>query len=515
MSTPSVEATLQQENTLGFSKIDRCLFVVIAVSLVFRLFFMGSSDLLVEEAYYWNYAQHLDFGYLDHPPMVALLIKLSTTLLGNTSLGIRITSIVCWLIMAFFSFKLSNLIQRGSGRYCLFFLSMLPFFFLQSLVITPDQPLVACWSAALYCLYRSIVLNEAKYWYAVGVCLGLGMISKYTIALLGPATLLYLGVVPSARQWFSRKEPYIAVFIATLFFTPVLYWNATHDWASFVFQGSRRLESDFYFSFHHFIGLLIVFLFPPGIWSLWRLMRGNLADVIGIKQNTKRFFQIYALAPLAVFALFSLRHPIKFDWIGPPLLALIPWLAVVFVHKLNCMPNRIVRYWLIDAAISTPLYAIMIMTIAFGTPEVLNHMFLRKFIDWRQLTQQFNDTALQIERESQVSPIFVSLETYNISSEFTFYQNDLAHHGEIQKQFPIVGRHIFNMESLMYRYWADATDLSGKTLILISTDLHEFQNRKVIPHIVDESPIKTIWAQSQGRGKSVQPYYYRIVKYVK
>ena len=44
-------------------------------------------NLYPEEAYYWNYAQHLDLGYLDHPPMVAWLIHLGTTVFGNTERG--------------------------------------------------------------------------------------------------------------------------------------------------------------------------------------------------------------------------------------------------------------------------------------------------------------------------------------------------------------------------------------------------------------------------------------------
>ncbi len=51
----------------------------LAYVLVLRLVFMGLVNLIPEEAYYWNYAQHLDLSYLDHPPMVAWLIWLSTS----------------------------------------------------------------------------------------------------------------------------------------------------------------------------------------------------------------------------------------------------------------------------------------------------------------------------------------------------------------------------------------------------------------------------------------------------
>src|SRR5262249_40494218 len=57
---------------------------ILAYVLILKVIFMGSVNLIPEEAYYWNYAQHLDWGYLDHPPMVAWLIWLSTSIFGKS-----------------------------------------------------------------------------------------------------------------------------------------------------------------------------------------------------------------------------------------------------------------------------------------------------------------------------------------------------------------------------------------------------------------------------------------------
>lgn len=248
-------------------------FILIVVSLVIKLLTIGANDLLVEETYYWNYSTHLDFSYLDHPPMVALLIRLSTTIFGINEFGVRFPTIVCWILTALFSFKLTNLIKNQSGLYAVLLLAILPFFFLQSLVITPDLPLIACWSAALYYLYKALVLNQTKPWYDAGIWLGLGMISKYTIVLLGLATLIYLIFVPHARKWFAKKEPYLCFVITTMFFSPVIYWNATHHWASFAFQSTRRLNASFSFTFHELVGLFVAFLTPLGILGFWALFQ--------------------------------------------------------------------------------------------------------------------------------------------------------------------------------------------------------------------------------------------------
>ena len=246
-------------SSIRFLKKEPFFLLIISLTFLIRFFALYGNSLLVEEAYYWNYAQHFDFGYLDHPPMVALLIKLSTFFLGLNEFSVRISTFVCWMVAVFFNVKLTHLIQPKTGHYAFFLLSILPFFFLHSLIITPDAPLIACWSAALYYLYRSLVLNESKTWYLAGLWLGLGMLSKYTMILLGGSAFIYMIVTPGARHWFFKKEPYLCFFIIVLLFTPVLYWNANHQWASFAFQSSRRFSQAFHSSFHKFIGLLFFF----------------------------------------------------------------------------------------------------------------------------------------------------------------------------------------------------------------------------------------------------------------
>jgi 4-amino-4-deoxy-L-arabinose transferase-like glycosyltransferase len=137
--------------------------VMIGLALLIHLFCMATANLLVEETYYWNYSQHLDFSYLDHPPMVALLIKLTTTLLGTNEFAVRAGGLLCWVIMTYFSYALSELIHKGCGVLSVLLISILPFFFLQSFFLTPDMPLLACWSALLYCLYRALVRKRLRF----------------------------------------------------------------------------------------------------------------------------------------------------------------------------------------------------------------------------------------------------------------------------------------------------------------------------------------------------------------
>jgi dolichol-phosphate mannosyltransferase len=481
--------------------------LLIFLSLLVRFLCIGSNDLLVEEAYYWNYSQHLDFSYLDHPPMVALLIKVSTLIFGTNEFSIRFPALFCWGLAALFSFKLTELVSRGSGKYAVLLLSILPFYFIQSVVTTPDQPVLACWSAALYYFYRIFLFDESNAWYKAGVCLGLGMLSKYTIVLLGPAVLLYMITIPSARYWFLRKEPYLCVVIALFLFTPVIYWNATHEWVSFIFQSTRRFHSSNHFSFHYFICLVFLYLLPGGVIGLWMLWNKKTWNTIDINIKTRRFIQIFTLFPLAFFGVYSLSHAIKIDWIGPGLISIIPWLALLIAKR-----STFYKAWHVGALFLLSGYFILILMITLGPSATASRILFQKMISWENMTEQVYDVAKKVELERNTTPIIAPLDAYNIGSELAFYQEKLMEQGKVKNVYPIIGRHIFGKGSLMYEYWSDGVKLSGKILILISPKLKAFDLPSIRAQAIILSPPQKLWSHSQGRGVPVVPYYYELVQ---
>lgn len=506
------------------------IWLVIALSILLRFFWLGSYDLLVEEAYYWNYAQHLDWSYLDHPPMVAVLIRLSTSIFGNNEWAIRLPAFLCFFPTAYFSYALTNLIKPYAGWYSVLLLSILPFFFIQSIVITPDQPLILCWAAALYYLYRALAncpvsptcrdsfvasgldptdkprevdKNVSRNWYVAGLWIGLGLLSKYTIVLLGLATLLYLLLVPNARFWWKRKEPYLCAFLALICFIPVIYWNMQHEWASFIFQGSRRFQASFYFSFHYIVGLLFLFLLPVGVLGLWQL-----AITKDKQPNYVRFLQIFTFTPLLVFTIFSFTHEVKFNWIGPGLLAVIPWLALLTASK------RWEKIWIVSGILLLLIYNGILLIITTGQPAFLYKKFLHKFINWEGFVLKLNHIAANTLNTTHQTPVLVPLDLYNIQSELAFYQTKLLAEHKINTAFPTIGRHIFNKDSLMYRYWQPSELAHNTTMILISKDKELLTTfGRATNCRLGLGPTKALWAQSQGSGVDAIPFYYLVMPY--
>ncbi len=477
------------------------LLTIVLASLILRVFFLGHHDLLVEEAYYWNYAIHLDFGYLDHPPLIALLIRLSTTLLGVNEFAVRFPALLCWGATVYFMYRWCELIHPRSGQFSILLLSILPFFFLYSCVITPDLPLMATWSATLYFLYRALCLQQARLWYAAGVSVGLGMLAKYTIILLLATTGLFILFNREYWLWLRRKEPYLAVVIALVLFSPVIYWNATHHWASFVFQSTRRLQGEFTFSLHELLGVLILFITPIGIIGLGKLYKPSLNSILS--RPTHKFLQIYTLVTLLVFAAFSLFRAIKLNWIGPSILALVPWLSLLISQQ-----PTVYRQWLKFSPILILTYTLILFCVSFGKPLFLNQQVFSKMISWEHLTQDFYHVAA-----TQCQPVFLPLDTYSIASELVFYQNKQWQAHPNLTPIPVHHAAMFDFEGLMFEIWHNPS-LQGKTIILIGKEKQSFDNELVLNATQALSPIKMIWGESQGFAAHVRPYYYRIVKMI-
>jgi len=95
---------LQRVGTTGAHVHFRALLVaLVGYAFFLRVLYCAQIELLPEEAYYWNYSRHLDIGYLDHPPMVAWLVRLGTLLFGDTEFGVLFGALCCGTVSSFFN----------------------------------------------------------------------------------------------------------------------------------------------------------------------------------------------------------------------------------------------------------------------------------------------------------------------------------------------------------------------------------------------------------------------------
>jgi dolichol-phosphate mannosyltransferase len=487
---------------------------VVVVASALRLIYGAQVELMPEETYYWNYSRHLDIGYLDHPPMVGWLIWLGTAVFGDTEFGVRAGAMCCAVIASLFAYRLTrNLFGEPSALVAVVLLQTLPFFFLTGMLMTPDAPLTAAWIAGAYFLERALIAGRANAWWGAGLCLGLGMLSKYTIGLLGLSALLFMLFDAPARHWLRRWQPYAAACLAFAVFSPVILWNAHHEWASFAFQTSRRLAERPRFALHKLIASAVVLLTPTGLAAAAVVLGGPVPRVAGQdapvdRRRAWRFIQFAILVPLAVFAAFSLRHEVKLDWTGAPWIAAVPALAFGIVHFGETLATglraRIRGAWAPTIFTLLVLYGAGLYHLAIGIPGLgySRHPELVP-VGWRELGSQIHGLAGTIARTAGTDPLIVGMDRYAIASEIAFYAPDRN-----QSVNETSSGHLFGQMGLMYERWFPLAAERGRTLLLVAWNREDLEGDRLQSSVERLDPI------SEGTlmrdGEVIHRYYHRL-----
>jgi len=220
--------------------------IAVVVGLVLlRLVAAAWLPLTFDEAYYWMWSKNLAGGYYDHPPMVAVVIRLGTLIGGDTEFGVRVVSVLLALPMSFAVYRAAELLFGGQRVACsaALLLNATMIVSAGTVIVTPDAPLLVASSFVLLALAQVLATGQGAWWLAVGVAVGLALLSKYTAMFFGPAILIWLIVVPKMRRWLISPWPYLGGLVALALFAPVILWNADHQWVSFIKQlGRARIE---------------------------------------------------------------------------------------------------------------------------------------------------------------------------------------------------------------------------------------------------------------------------------
>ena len=509
----------------GISDWKRPALVLLAYFTLLRLFYMGLPELIMEEAYYWNYAKHLDIGYLDHPPMVAWLIWLTTRLFGDTEFGVRLGAFACWGIAAFFIWRwTSRLFDKQSALLALLLMAVLPYFFGTGLVISPDAPLTTCWAGALFFFHQGLVENRRSAWPLAGLWIGLGLLSKYTIALLGPSVLVYMALSPDARKWLRRPEPYLAAVIALLVFLPVIVWNANHDWASFYFQGPKRINAGFHFTLDVLFLSVFLMLTPAGLCLFAAILRDRWQNQLPYdlteqapKARSVLFFMAFTLTPLLVFIFFSLFRQFKPHWAGPLWLAMIPVMgnriAHIGKHRQMQWAPKLQTAWPATFMILAFLYGGGLYYLTLGIPGVPFPGNL-SLLGWKSMGEQIERISDGIYRQTGKSPLVVGMDKYKTASGIAFYRVHRTSDPEGVLDDAIIqsttSQNIFGGNGLMYHYWISPGNQEGRTMILVACDPDDLRSDKIGHYFNKMGDLRAIGLSRNG--KSTGQCYYRIAE---
>jgi hypothetical protein len=382
---------------------------------IFQGLFMG---LISDEAYYFFYSRDLAWGYYDHPPLIAIFIRLGY-LVFNNALGIRILYIFLSLGTILIIHKLS--VVKNDLLFGLLIFSFMIFQITGFLAI-PDSLLL--FFTALFFLVYKRYSEEGNIQNAL--LLGLVMAGMFYSKYLG-IVIVFFTVVSNIRLLWKRSF-WVAVVVTTAIFLPHLIWQYGHDFPSFYYHLVER-SHDEVFRWSNFgdyiVGQFMLtnpFLFIPIAYFLIKFKPLNPYD---------RALKFTAFGSLLLPFLLMLKGRVEANW---TIAGLIP----VFLISYRIFENRpkLYRYLYVTGGISIAII-LMIRVLLVGDflPEKYQSQFKSISGGWKAFSQKVSSLA-------ENRPV-VFIGSYQNPSQYMFY----------------TGKEAFSFNNYIYR--SNQFDLEG------------------------------------------------------
>jgi dolichol-phosphate mannosyltransferase len=456
---------------------DRRVVWGIVLLLLLRFVSAATINLSPQETYYWNYSIHPDLSYLDHPPMVAWVVRAGTLLLGKSEIGVRIGGL--WLVVV--STWLINALgrlwfSRKAGLWAALLFQVIPAYFIYGMIITPDAPLICFWLLTMYLVSIAVLEDRPSAWYWAGAALGLAMLSKYTALFLVPSVLLFLIADRAHRKWLLRMEPYLAFFLSLVIFSPVILWNYQHQWVSFAFQFSRRLLGEEYkgpafdpellisharHPFTESLGIQVGEFFITYLAVL--VLSFAVALYLTLKDQGSRwkFCLFFSFPFLVFFTVYSIGSKVNANWPLPGYLALLiaaytcyRYLRFKSVRRFKIALRKMLVFSLYGPPV---LYVLAICHLTLVIPFVPVNT---SFTGWRELGKALEREKATIKTETNKTTFVFGMDRYNITSELTFYMQDF------ENVFSL-SRKLMGKNALGFEFWDSRVPLPGSNALAV------------------------------------------------
>ena len=371
--------------------------------LLIGLFLLNLSQafltpIIGDEAYYWVYSQDLAWGYFDHPPMVALLIKLSSFMPGV--LGVRIFTVILSVATAYVLWCLVPEKNRKQAKSSLLFIGIylaMPIAQLYGFITTPDVPLLFFFTLYLLALKRFSAKSNWQNTLFFSLTAALLIYSKYHGGIL---ILLSVIFIPKLlKSW----KTYLAGIFALIVITPHIYWQIENDFITFDYHLFQRTDGSFTFKN---VGLYLLDAF--GVLNPFLVL---FFMVYAFKRKTSTldgFYPKIVFGILGFFFLYAFRAQIEAHWVAA---AFLPLILVLHDWAIN---NENIRKR-IKPFVEISLAVLLLARLAVILPLPVNSEF----------HSQLGDFYSAIEKEAKDKPV-VFVNSYQKASKYTFYTGEEA-----------------------------------------------------------------------------------------
>ena len=356
------------------------------------------TELQDDEAYYWVFAQYLDWGYFDHPPMIALLIKMGTGMFGG-ELGVRLVPLLLNTATIYITEKLTE-----KKNPFLFYAIVLSVAVLQisGFVAVPDIPLMF-FTALFLLVYRRFLQKESwKNALFLGLTAAALLYSKYHGVLV-----LFFVVLSNLKQLRNTKV-YAAGLVALLLFVPHLWWQSQHNWISFRYHLFESNVNPYKFSYttDYILGQLLL-AGPFAGFLLW-----PAAFLFRTKNYFERALKFLAVGFFLFFLLSTLKGKVEPNWTSPAIIA-----VMVLAHQ-YFLERESWRKWLFRL-LPVTVILVLFFRIIMVADLVPAEAIVERYHAWKRWPQELK------ERTRDLPVVFNN--SYQRASKYWFYTGQMTY----------------------------------------------------------------------------------------
>jgi Dolichyl-phosphate-mannose-protein mannosyltransferase len=223
-ATPAQTATHQF--SLRFTSGPAIVLYIAAVKLLLHLLTAARYGIFRDEMYYLACAQHLAWGYVDHPPMTVFMAWFARHAFGESLLGLRLLPAIAGAALVWITGKLAR--EMGGGRFAQALAALaivvVPVYLVGQSWLTDNAVEPLTWMSCAWLVVRAINSGDARYWLWFGVLAGLGFENKYSIAFLLLGLLVGVLLTPE-RRFLKSRYLWLGVLACAVIALPNLFWE--------------------------------------------------------------------------------------------------------------------------------------------------------------------------------------------------------------------------------------------------------------------------------------------------
>jgi hypothetical protein len=407
------------------------------------------TELFDDESYYWMYSRFPAWGYFDHPPMVALFIKVGYAIFHN-ELGVRLLTVLGQIGTLYFIWRLVENPAKEKYRNVFLLIALaIPVFQVYGFITTPDVPLLF-FAAMFFNIYKSYsekitTLNTI----GLGIGMALLLYSKHH------GLLLLVLIVLSNLRLFKTPSFYVACFVGLVILIPQFIWQIQHDFPSIYYHFYWRASE---FRIDNVTGFLVaqLFVFSPFLFP-W-LMVILLKKKIILQKSFERALLFVFWGFLVYFFIFSFRTRIEGHWTALICLPIIYFVFNFYLNNEEKIRKRIIALSLVSAIVVFAVRPVLVFDVLPIKTE------FHKSAAWTKQVYDFANGAGVIFSSSfqKASKYSFYTNTYSLSMNSIYYR---------QNQFDIWNlEENFNQKPVVIIYRDSQHDSAEKKIILCNTD---------------------------------------------